>query len=441
MTASADGDVVSIGAGSCTLSSSVSAACSSWILQGAGSSSTTVTVNGGNITLAGCNGKSFRITGINFIDTLPYNSAGIIYVWQGTGISFRVDHNIFNASAGWQRYMLINEPCTSPGCVFDHNTITDAGGLVGAEANPTDGSYSGCSGSPDNCAGQTMWIQPMVFDNGSEVYFENNTFTFNNYYGNDMMDCDDGGRYVFRYNTVSGNNIFGHGFDSLPNSCLEITAYQNTIDGVGKSQANILFRGGTGVIYSNILKNSYGGNLLTTNYRSSSGCVALSECPVAGAQPFCGGSNSKDGNVTNGWPCYEQIGRGSSSTATLGLASYPVYQWDNCKTTLGCTGTSDQNLVTVYSIAGGSPDYTFADIQANRDYYDSVSPFNGTAGVGIGTLASRPSTCTWGVAYWGTDTNTLYQCSSTNNWTVYYRPYTYPHPLQNVPTNLKAKVN
>src|SRR5208282_4376916 len=197
MTASADGDVVSIGAGSCTLSSSVSAACSSWILQGAGSSSTTVTVNGGNITLAGCNGKSFRITGINFIDTLPYNSAGIIYVWQGTGISFRVDHNIFNASAGWQRYMLINEPCTSPGCVFDHNTITDAGGLVGAEANPTDGSYSGCSGSPDNCAGQTMWIQPMVFDNGSEVYFENNTFTFNNYYGNDMMDCDDGGRYVF----------------------------------------------------------------------------------------------------------------------------------------------------------------------------------------------------------------------------------------------------
>ncbi len=449
MSASADNDIVAIGAGSCTLSSSVSAACSSWTLEGAASSSTTVTVSGGNIGLSGCNGKSFRITGINFVES-SVGGAGVIYVHGGTGISYRIDHNTFDSSSAWHRYMWINEPCTAPGCLWDHNTIIDAGGLISGEAVPTDGTYPGCSGSSDNCAGHTMWSQTMFFDNGTEAYFEDNTFTFNNYYGNDMMDCDRGGRYVFRHNTVTGNNIFGHGFDSLPYSCLEISAYQNTIDALGKSQAGVLFRGGTGLIYSNILKNSYGGNLLTTNYRSSAGCVALSECPVTGAQPYCGGSNSKDGNVTNGWPCFGQVGRGSSP-ATPGLGSSPLYQWDNCKTALGCTGTSDQNVVTVYSVGGGGPDYTLADIQANRDYYDSVSPFNGTAGVGIGSLASRPSTCTSGVAYWGTDTNTLYQCSSGNTWSTYYTPYTYPHPLQQgaassgaqlqPPTGLTATVN
>ena len=90
----------------------------------------------------------------------------------------------------------------------------------------------------------------------------------------------------------------------------------------------------------------------------------------------------------------------------------------------------------------------------NQDYYlgttNSGTPisFNGTTGVGSGTLSSRPSTCTPMVAYWATDTNTLYQCSSTNSWTAYYTPYTYPHPLTQgdpqspqPPTGLQAVIN
>ena len=71
----------------------------------------------------------------------------------------------------------------------------------------------------------------------------------------------------------------------------------------------------------------------------------------------------------------------------------------------------------------------------NRDYYlelpnyDESASFNGTAGIGQGSLSARPSTCKPSVAYWATDTNTLYQCSSANTWTAYYAPYTYPHPL------------
>ena len=70
-----------------------------------------------------------------------------------------------------------------------------------------------------------------------------------------------------------------------------------------------------------------------------------------------------------------------------------------------------------------------AKIIANRDYYYQGSSFNGTTGTGTGMLSARPSTCTPCVAYWATDTNTLYQCSGTNTWTSYYTPYTYPHPL------------
>jgi hypothetical protein len=45
-------------------------------------------------------------------------------------------------------------------------------------------------------------------------------------------------------------------------------------------------------------------------------------------------------------------------------------------------------------------------------------------------LASRPIFCTPGVSYWATDQNKLYQCTKINTWSLYFVPYTYPHPLQ-----------
>jgi hypothetical protein len=59
--------------------------------------------------------------------------------------------------------------------------------------------------------------------------------------------------------------------------------------------------------------------------------------------------------------------------------------------------------------------------------------------MGFGNLSNRPTTCTTnaletggGVGYFAIDQGsqgTLYRCSSTNTWTVHYRPYAYPHPL------------
>ena len=82
-------------------------------------------------------------------------------------------------------------------------------------------------------------------------------------------------------------------------------------------------------------------------------------------------------------------------------------------------------------------DYSSTQIVANREYYNAVSasaqtstssPFNGSTGMGFGTLANRPSTCKTsteggaGVGYFATDQGaqgTLYTCSATNTWAVY----------------------
>jgi len=101
----------------------------------------------------------------------------------------------------------------------------------------------------------------------------------------------------------------------------------------------------------------------------------------------------------------------------------PIYAWNN---------TVNGSQVNVRS---GYP-----TLKENRDYYNQTASFDGTVGVGVGTLADRPKTCTPGrdiatggtapgVAYWASDANTLYVCTAPDTWSVYYKPYTYPHPL------------
>lgn len=84
----------------------------------------------------------------------------------------------------------------------------------------------------------------------------------------------------------------------------------------------------------------------------------------------------------------------------------------------------------------------YATIVENRDYYNQPASFTGATGVGVGTLASRPSSgLTAGVGWWATDqgewdsTNgatpdgQLYVATDATTWALYYTPYTYPHPL------------
>jgi len=155
-----------------------------------------------------------------------------------------------------------------------------------------------------------------------------------------------------------------------------------------------------------------------------------------------------DGNTdANGYPAYDQIGRGAGDllqgapptmcdTATTDCsngvytghwpnqAMEPVYEWLN----------NYINLNNVYSFASGTNTNLYKE---NREYYQYTTSFNGSlscstaphCGVGSGLFSARPMTCTPMVAYWATDQSILYQCTATNVWTPYYTPFTYPHPL------------
>lgn len=439
---SVDGATVTVPSGTCTWTSPVSMPGHSITLQGAGSNSTHIIVNiasgfGNDAIFVGnqcCNGKQFRITGFDW----QYESAdsgGILVFTQSTGYSVRIDNNTaepYPTNPGYGRFLSFSVPCVSPGCVIDHNTITDLGVIV-ESVQPG-----------ESLPGNTSWSQAMPFETINAVYFENNTMNYPSFTTHQVdIDCDDGGAYVFRYNTVYQNAIANHGYDSVYNGCRMENVYQNTINPNGMSNWGIQYRGGTGVEYNNVfLSNATGQNMGLTTYRA----VYPAQDIISQNQPVCGYTNSKDGNGVDGYRCYEQTGAGSGTTSG-GLVAYPLYEWNNCKASSGCSaGTANQVMYQVYTICSGcTTDYTTAAIAQNRDYYDWQSTGCSSAqstGVCVGPSSAKASTCTAGVGYWASDTNTLYQCKSSNTWTTYYQPYTYPHPLQGLepPSNLQATV-
>ena len=146
--------------------------------------------------------------------------------------------------------------------------------------------------------------------------------------------------------------------------------------------------------------------------------------------------------------CRRMIGRDIRAWNQIKI---PVYGWYKGHQNTCATGGMCDNSLLFSQIN----DNLGNSIQANRDYYDYTASFTRESGVGIGTLANRPTTCTTGIGYWATDQGNwnqsgrggqgvLYKCSSTNTWTLYYRPYNYPDPLQGLsdtaePTGLQGK--
>jgi hypothetical protein len=222
-------------------------------------------------------------------------------------------------------------------------------------------------------------------------------------------------------------------------------AYKGGCDGTGPFDNNdvLVYDGGTYIGASNVrdtladtarrwVVNQWVGYSLhndTTGWGSaiqSNTATTITTYPATAGSPHTWNAGDRY-RILKVYPCFDQPGRGAGGFISGGgfqipgiplgwphQAIDPVYAWNN-----RLKGT----LVPAIG-------HYYTHIQANRDYYDWTSGFDGTSGVGQGLLSGKPAACTPLVAYWATDTNTLYQCSAKNTWTVYYKPYTYPHPLQ-----------
>jgi len=193
------------------------------------------------------------------------------------------------------------------------------------------------------------------------------------------------------------------------------------------------------------------------NMRVNNG--TYSQVPPPNGYGYCGKEfdglgSAWDGNTDplTGYPGLDQPGRGRSDllsgdfpvrintkTSTISWpnqALEPVREWLNTFSAVPGWGASDlTNTVGVNDARR---------LAENRDYYKQVSPFDGTKGMGVGTLAQRPANPTVGVGYWVTDEGSwndgsnalytgqgrLYVCTAPGVWSLEYEPHKYPHDLR-----------
>lgn len=463
----ADGTTVNIPTGSCTWTTAVTYnQVFSTTLQGQSntsgtcapggtctpSDSTIITdsVSGSGLTIRTAAGKSFRMTGITFNPSSGTAAYGAITI-SGASTSVRVDHSHFNDTVGGDHTFNIDQV----NGVLDHNVFDSTNQSNLFFIQPT-------VNGPDGQSNQT-WTVPENFGTSAFIFVENNVFQN----GHFAFDCDFGGRIVFRYNIVGSNTAIqthGVGSGAQRRGCRAMEVYNSTFTYSTSPNSNsfaflVDYESGPSMWWGNTLT-AFSTFLREDVVRTNS--TTYSQTSVPNGFGYCGslGPSSWDQNLSgqNGRRCLDQIGSGAGDLLT---GSFP----NLVNSVTGTVAWPHQALVPTYAWSNTINPNSFAANHywqnfdsvsiENTDYYlqlpnvDEGAAFNGTKGIGQGLAASRPSTCSPTVGWWGTDTQTLYLCTSTNNWVAGYKPYTYPHPLvtgqttQNPPappTNLAASV-
>ena len=422
-------------------------------------------------------GKTGRLTGVSFVQDASsiqsYNGFALS-VAGNDGSYFRVDHSHFtisqNNSLAWATYG------TYEG-VFDHVVAQGGQGSGFRDHTP--------------CNGDLDWTVPGNFGTNTSGWRYYESSIFNNF-SNDGV-C--GGRMAYRFNTQ-----YMTGAGTTPTEPLQTHATSSAGDGRGQRAFEVYgnhfdchtyqcdtgmeITGGTGLVW---------GNVETPTSQAS--CTPGANSPPCGWHTFmrvainrslddptwydytappggwgyCGTANGSGNGIGSAWDennpatsghrCIDAPGNGAGDLLSGNFpnkcnitlnpacnvftgqwprqAHEPLYEWTDSWTSPGTGGSA---------FWGGLNGTVTIN---NSDVYLDCSPggpsgctsFNGTVGVGHGTLAARPSTCTAGVAYFATDQGSwnqsgngfgngvLYTCTATNTWTLYYTPLCYPHPL------------
>jgi hypothetical protein len=414
ISAASSGDTVLVPAGPCTWSSQLDIS-KAITLQGTGAGKTVITSNVPTsnsyylISYSAPTSTSlFRITGFTF--NLNSQSQGIYFGNSSTTYrAIRMDNNSFtNCKNSAYPTVVING--TFKG-VIDNNTFT---------GYPHFDNYGTGGGGKDS------WNN-LTYTHGSEdnVYWEDNDFTISNSSVSAFTSGGHGGRYVYRYNTYSSNIGIQPVFDFHGNQTagvfgtMGVAIYGNKITMTNNGAVKISSqRGGKALIFNNKAITSQTVSLdLYEQYEDAYDSKTQTNytCPNDAYHLYPG----KYGCASD-----KQPDHASDS-----------YYWNNRQST---------TLRNPFQTSG-----FLGTLVENVHWWSQKTPFNGTSGVGCGTLVSRPASCTVGVGYWATNqscstvddanigrnpqtpiSGTLYKCTATNIWTAYYTPYTYPHPLR-----------
>lgn len=248
------------------------------------------------------------------------------------------------------------------------------------------------------------------YGNSDNLYFEDNkilyssAYTSSDNYGG-WIESGQGGRVVVRFNSWDMANISNqaelwdvHGFQNFfgttsgQTGTMIVEYYGNTIvNGTSTNYRWINHRGSWGMYFNNTYSGGRSPDIEVNQY--SGGCTSLIVPAPSDYLPIVNNSYFFNNSVN-----------GALTAAISGSVN-------------AC------------------------GVVENVSWWNENTSFNGTTGVGYGLLSARPSTCLTGVGYWATDQGSwnssgsggqgvFYKCTSANTWTLYYTPYTYPHPLR-----------
>lgn len=377
--------------------------------------------------------KTFRLTGFSFASGCGQSTArntGVINI-LGDGHLTRIDHNHFT---GVQGPRFLNIASGDVWGVTDHNLFDEATAFTENFVEVNGANYAASGDS----FGDASWTDVSNFGTGNFMFVENNSFVCTVSTGCRSYDLEQGGRVVFRNNTNKNSSLQEHNIghdgptfrDRGPRAS-EIYNNNFSWPNGGAPFAFLMdYEGGTSLWYKNTVTAGAYNNFINIDYRRATGFTYTQNQPPNG-WGYCGttqtGPNGSGPSIwdenfdSTGSKCIDGLGMGKGDLLTGN--SWPSVNNNVTGTQTWLRQTRDPMYVWLNTTPGISNQIGSGqgDISAvnNRDYYFDAASFNGTTGVGNGTLA--PSTigaytnapsCTNGVAYWRTTTNTLYQCQA-----------------------------
>ena len=404
VTVAAAEDTINVPAGSATWSSTLNIT-KGINLIGAGSdvAGTVITNSGGSDRVLISYDPSDAADDYDY----TFRVSGFRFLMGGAGHVFQLDC-LRESSSVAQTQIRIDNNYAENTSSYDH----DSGGFIGlwdcwgvADSNELVNVRSPFRFWGDDYGSEKTWDRypsGMTLGSQDNFYIEDNDISgIDNTYM--VIDNFEQGRWAIRYNTIEvtdARDDWGNIFDLHP-TCFGLEMYGNRIIANSVDENLMSQRGGKGVIFYNAVTGStpsWGGYLYNND-----GSYAL--------------SNMEHNNI------YFLNNRNGLTSNLMDVSE----------------GTDDVNTVTI-----------------NSTYWKDNTSESGssqTSGIRCGSDRTVVTTCTEGVAFWETNSScsdltnltgdintypsrltidgTLYKCGSSNDWTPYFTPLEYPHPLRN----------